>query len=177
MTTKRRGPVKSVEFPSSARMMPATQGMLRLVRDELVQKIDASEERSIARDDELRADIAELRGEVRALDAKVDALEAKIDAKVATLDAKIDALEAKIDARFSALEAKIDAQEHRHRAELQEIRALVTQHLALNEEQTAQNGIALEAVTGMIQRQNRLENTLNELRDLVYEFVRSNRAR
>lgn len=159
MTTKRRGPVKSVEFPSSARMMPATQGMLRLVRDELVQKIDASEERSIARDDELRADIAELRGEVRALDAKVDALEAKIDA------------------RFSALEAKIDAQEHRHRAELQEIRALVTQHLALNEEQTAQNGIALEAVTGMIQRQNRLENTLNELRDLLYEFVRSNRAR
>ena len=128
--------------------------MVRLVRDELVQRIDAAEERSAARDEALRTEIVELRGRVDALDAKVDA--------------KFNALDAKIDTRFNAL-----AQEMR--AGFHELHAMRARDLALNEEQTAQNSIALEAVTGMIDRQNRLEKGLGELRDLLYELVQSSR--
>jgi chromosome segregation ATPase len=142
--------------------------MVRLVRDELVQRIDAAEERSAARDEALRTEIVELRGRVDALDAKVDALDAKVDALDAKVDAKFNALDAKIDTRFNAL-----AQEMR--AGFHELHAMRARDLALNEEQTAQNSIALEAVTGMIDRQNRLEKGLGELRDLLYELVQSSR--
>ena len=150
MATPRKKPIKAVEFPETARLMPATQGMVRLVRDELVQRIDAAEERSAARDEGLRTGIVELQG------------------RVASLDAKFDALDAKIDTRFNAL-----AQEMR--AGFHELHAMRARDLALNEEQTAQNSIALEAVTGMIDRQNRLEKGLGELRDLLYELVQSSR--
>lgn len=159
MATPRKKPIKAVEFPETARLMPATQGMVRLVRDELVQRIDAAEERSAARDEELRTGIVELQGRVDALDAKVDALDAKFDAK-------FDALDAKIDAKFNALA-------HEMRAKFHELHAMRARELALNEEQTAQNGIALEAVTGMIDRQNRLEKSLGELRELIHELVHS----
>lgn len=148
MATPRKKPIKAVEFPETARLMPATQGMVRLVRDELVQRIDAAEERSAARDEGLRTGIVELRGRVDALDAKFDALDAKIDTKFNELG-------------------------HEMRAKFHELHAMRARDLALNEEQTAQNGIALEAVTGMIDRQNRLEKSLGELRELIHELVHS----
>lgn len=148
MATPRKKPIKAVEFPETARLMPATQGMVRLVRDELVQRIDAAEERSAARDEGLRTGIVELQG------------------RVASLDAKFDALDAKIDTKFNELG-------HEMRAKFHELHAMRARDLALNEEQTAQNGIALEAVTGMIDRQNRLEKSLGELRELIHELVHS----
>jgi chromosome segregation ATPase len=161
MVTKRKGPVKAVEFPETTRTMPASQGMLRLVRDELAHRIDAAEERSAARDAEIRAEVAELRGKVGALDAKVDALDKKFEAKINALDEKID--------------AKFDTLSHEMHAGFQVMQSMMARCLALNEEQARQNSIVLEAVVGVRQRQDRQEKSHEELWTFVHDPGRANK--
>lgn len=69
------------------------------LRDELVARIDAGDDRSAARID--------------ALDSKIDGLESRLDARIdgleSRLDARIDALDAKLDDRFDRVTAVMDA--------------------------------------------------------------------
>jgi hypothetical protein len=150
-------PVRVVDFPENARTMPATQGMLVLVRDELKHLIAAPEERVTAK--------------IVETNARLDRVEARLDAQ----DAKLEAFKRHFDARLDAQDAKIEAFMHRVEAALEEQRAFVTRILALAEEQRSHSAVAIEAITLMIGRQDRQEKRTNELEELVYAFVRGQR--
>ena len=160
--------------------MPATQGMLMAVRDELKHEIAASEKRTLTR-------VEEVRGELGArIDAVRNELGARIDAVHSELGARIDAVRNELGARIDALTVRVDridanVQElrvsvSRLEAAVEKLHAVTMRGLALNEQQDARNAIVLEAVTGMIDRQNRIEKRQDEQEELLRLLIRGPRA-
>ena len=66
MSTDRPEAAKTIEFPVTTRMMPATQGMLMLVRDELTERITLVEVRLTQQLTTVRSEIREKTSEIRA---------------------------------------------------------------------------------------------------------------
>ena len=171
--------------------MPATQGMLMAVRDELKHEIAASEKRTLTRVEEVRGELGARIDAVRnELGARIDTvhseLGARIDAVHSELGARIDAVRNELGARIDALTVRVDridanVQElrvsvSRLEAAVEKLHAVTMRGLALNEQQDARNAIVLEAVTGMIDRQNRIEKRQDEQEELLRLLIRGPRA-
>src|SRR5262249_21117158 len=105
-----------IVVPSSLREVAASRAMLWAVRDELVERMSASE--------------------------------------------------ARWDARFVTLESRFDELRHDLRADVARITVLV-------EEQNARNAIVLEAIRGMIDRQDRVELRLDGVEGTVSSLATS----
>jgi hypothetical protein len=103
---------KGLRTPISAevRALPATQGMLAEVRNELLERITA--------------------------------------------------LDVRLTGRIDAVEARLSEQMHLLAADVARLGALL-------EEQNARNAIVLEALTGMIERQDRADRRMDALEDMV----------
>jgi chromosome segregation ATPase len=133
-----------------AKDVPATQGMLRLVKTELVSEMDS-----------------------RFL--KVDAQFKKVDARFSEIDArfkKIDARFSEIDAKLNRLEARIDELT----AIVHHMAAEMTRMMVMNEEQNSRNQIVLEGLSGLYHRQERSETRMAEVERLVHALARSGRG-
>lgn len=140
-----------------AKSLPATQGMLALVRDEL--KADG------------RTIRAEMRAGFKKIDARFDKMEARfssIDARFSSIDARFNEMEARfssIDARFNEIDARfnqMDARFGKLDAQLLEMKVMM-------EAQDTRNLAAYEAFMGMVHRQSRLEDR----QDQVETWMRS----
>ena len=160
MTTPRKTPKKkaTAKVPRGTKEMPATQGMLMAVRDELKHEIAASEKRTYARIEEVRG---ELLGEIAASEKRTNARIDELSARVDKLDANVQELRVSV----ARLEAAVE-----------KLHAVAMRGLALNEQQDARNAIVLEAVTGMIDRQNRIEKRQDEQEELLRLVIRGLRA-
>ena len=144
--TVKRGSLVKRPLPERSRDVPATQGMLEGVRSELKSEI-----RSVR--SEMNSRFIEVHSKI---DATSASLNARMDALDASLNARMDALDASLNARMDALSAKIDAQ-------FETMNATLFRMAVLSEEQRAENRIVLEALTGMMQRQDRLEGRVDVL--------------
>ena len=130
---------------SSHNDLPASVGLVKEVRSELVARITSVDLK-----------LASVDVNVASLDAKIDS----VDAKVASLDAKIDS----VDAKFYSLDAKIDSVEKRLESKIEQVLVAVHRTQTLMEEQRSENRIVLDGLQNVIQRQDRMETELVELR-------------
>ena len=111
--------------------IPATQGMLHLVRRELKSEIRSSRSHS---------------------DSRFNTLESRFK--------DVDARFAQVDARFNQVMGAI----HQLTSEVARIGTLV-------EEQNSRNQIVLEALTGIYQRQDRVESRMDRVEELVHSIA------
>jgi uncharacterized protein YhaN len=122
-------------------------------------KIDSSK----LRHDELPASVGlvkeirnELLAEIRSLDHKLGSVDHRVD----SLDHKVDSLDHKVD----SLEHKVDSLEHRMMAKFEESLAVAHRTQVLMEEQRNENRIVFDGLKTFIERQNRMETELAEVR-------------
>jgi chromosome segregation ATPase len=147
--------VSVFKLSARAKDLPATQGMLDLVRSEL------------------KADNRELRSEMSAGFKEVDARFNGVDARFNKIDARFNEVDArfnKIDARFSEVDARFDRMEARFDrvdANIHHMSSEIFRMSALMEEQNAKNNVVLEALTGLALRQTRVETRVDNVESLV----------
>ncbi len=128
---KRTSSLPKLPLPPETRDLPATQGMLQLVRTELRSEMKAGFSNVDKRFDEVRAMIHDLSATVHGLSASVHGLSASV-----------------------------------HRVE-----ASVAHQSMLAEEQNSRNLIVLEGLTGLGQRQTRVELRMDETWELVRSYA------
>jgi chromosome segregation ATPase len=137
-------------FVTGSKDLPATQGMLQLVRTELKSEMKAG---------------------FRGIDAKLD----EMNSKFSTMDAKFSDIGARfngVEGRFNAIDAKfsrVDARFNHMDSKFEQVLSEVSRIGLLVEEQNSKNQIVLEGLTSLWQRQERIENRT----DAVEKFVRS----
>lgn len=147
MSAKRALRTSEAQLPPKSKDLPATQGMLQLVRTEL------------------KADVRELRSSMTAEFKQVDAKFNHVDARFNQIDARFN----QVDARFNETDAKIErvlGAVHRVASEVARIGVLV-------EEQNSKNRIVLEGLTGLAQRQDRVESGFADIQKFVRSIARN----
>jgi chromosome segregation ATPase len=125
------------KYTPKAKDLPATQGILHLVRNELKENIL-----------EIKAELRKMNGKFVQVDAKFD----QVDAKFVQVDARFD----QVDARFDQMDAKMDAMKHELKGEISRLAVLV-------EEQNARNSIVLEGLSGLFYRQEKVEARIDNV--------------
>lgn len=148
--------------PLRSKDLPATQGMLLLLR-------------------------TEMKSEFRSQRAKTDTQFKKVDAKFKRIDARFNEMEArfdKVDARFNEMEGrfdKVDARFNEVHAKINDVAAAVQQVLVAVhqvaaqvakigisvEEQNSRNRITLEGHIGLAQRQDRIEARVDDVENQI----------
>ena len=128
---KRTSSLPKLPLPPETRDLPATQGMLQLVRTELRSEMKAGFSNVDKRFDEVRAMIHDLSATVHGLSASV----------------------------------------HRVEASVHQASADVAHQSMLAEEQNSRNLIVLEGLTGLGQRQTRVELRMDETWELVRSYA------
>ena len=123
-------------LPLHSRELPATQGMLHLVRTEL------------------KADIRGLRSEMKSGFRQMDSKFEQVDSRFSLVDSKLEHMNSKIE----------------------QIASDVARISLLMEEQNSRNQFTLEALTGLFNRQERVESRVNRIEDLVKVFVTQGRG-
>jgi chromosome segregation ATPase len=122
------------KYTPKTKDLPATQGIVHLVRNELKENIKG------------------MRSEMNARFNEVDARFNQVDARFSGHDARFKS----IDARFD----RVDAQLH-------DIRAEITRLAVIVEEQNHRNAIVLEGLSGLFNRQERVEKRTDEMEKVV----------
>jgi uncharacterized protein (UPF0335 family) len=130
----------------TAAELPVTRAMLTDVRTELLERIDQAKH-------ELGAEIAGVKAE---LGAEIAGVKAELRAGLHDMQAQIDGLRAEMRRGFHTLQAEI----HGIKAEVARIALLV-------EEQNARNKIVLDALAAFIDRQDRLEQRMDNVEETV----------
>ena len=143
--------------------LPASQGMLHLVRNEL------------------KSDIRELRCEMGAqfkqVDIKFVQLESKMNDKFAQVDsrfAQVDARFAQIDSRFDQVSVKflqIESKLEQVLGSVHQMASEISRMGILMEEQNSRNQIVLEGLTGLFQRQERVESRMDGVERVVQSIA------
>ncbi len=139
------------KLPPQAKDLPATQGIVHLVRKELKEDISS-----------LRH---EMKGEFRTVDARFKRVDARFD--------QVDARFNEVDARFNEVDAQFNdlRSEFAHLAsKVSHLSSEVTRMCVLMEEQHAKNNIVLEGLTGLFSRQERVEKRTDDLEKTVGSF-------
>jgi len=144
--------VQEVSFPLHSRELPATQGMLHLVRSEV------------------KADVRGLRSEMKSGFKQVDSRFEQMNARFAKIDARfsdIDARFAQIDARFLEMESRLESMT----ATLEKMASQMSRMELMIEEQNTRNQVVLEGLTGVYQRQFMSEERLKEVEAAVFSLA------
>lgn len=105
---------------------------------------------------ELRADIRSVQSELKAVESRLESKIFALDSKISKLDSKISTFDSKIstlDSKVSTLDSKIEKTiANTHRIQV------------LMEEQRSENRIVLDGLKNMMERQDRLESEIKEVR-------------
>lgn len=168
--------------------LPASVGLVKAVRNELISEIRSLDARVWARIDSVDAKIDSVGSRVDSLDAKIDSVSSRVDlldAKIdrldlnlnSKLDSKFDALvasmsavESKLDRRIDGLEATLESRWQQYQAGLYRIEVIV-------EEQRNENRIVLDGLRTVLDRQDRIEAEHRETRDMVVSLSKVVKAR
>jgi chromosome segregation ATPase len=129
------------KYTPKTKDLPATQGIVHLVRNELKENIKG------------------MRSEMNARFNEVDARFNQVDARFNQVDARFSGH----DARFKSIDARFD----RVDAQLHDIRAEITRLAVIVEEQNHRNAIVLEGLSGLFNRQERVEKRTDEMEKVV----------
>ena len=132
------------KYISRAKDVPATQGMLHLVRSEL------------------KADVRGLRSEMNSRFDQVDARFDQIDSRFSQMDSKFSQMESKFNSKFNQMDSKFE-----------QVLSAVARVGTLVEEQNSRNSVVLEGLTGLWQRQDRLETRMDKVESTVRSIARS----
>jgi chromosome segregation ATPase len=139
--------------------LPVTLEMLHLVRDDLRA--------------EIRSFQFGTEGRFKSIDARFEKIDRRfdqIDARFEQIDARFEQIDARfeqIDRRFERLEAKWEAKFDEFRTEIksdiEKIKSIAYQTHALIEEQNVRNGVVMDGLTFLFDRQDRSEARLNAI--------------
>ena len=143
--------LKAKKLPARRRDVPASNGFVSEVRDELKAEIRSVDRR-----------VDSLMSRFDAMDARFDAMDAKFEGRFSEMDSKFEQMDAKFAARAHAQDAKID-----------QILAVVHRVQAIVEESRSENRVALEALNGFVQRMDRLENRQDQVDETVRGLLRA----
>lgn len=135
-------PSSEPKFPPQSKDLPATQGMLQLVRRELK---------------------SEMRAGFRQMESRFD----QIDSRFAQMDsrfAQVDSGFAESNSRFAQMDSK-----------LEQVLSEVARIGLLVEEQNSRNRIVMEGLTGLFQRQERVEFKVDEVENMVKSIAARSR--
>lgn len=136
MLSKKKIP--KLPHPPKTRDLPASQGMLQLVREELKA--------------EMKTGFHKMESRFKAQDSKFSQIDSKFnsfEARFAQIDSRFD----QVDSRFAQVESRFEQVDSRFEQVLSEIARVGI----LVEEQNSRNRIVLEGLTGLFQRQDRVE--------------------
>ena len=155
-------------FASNSRELPATQGMLQLVRTEL--KADIGELRS-----EMKSGLSQIDARFSQVDAKFNDMESKfsqIDSRFSQIDSRFNQIDSRfnqVDSRFKQVDSRFDQMDSKFERVLSEVARVGV----LVEEQNSNNRVVLEGLTGLWQRQERVECRVDDVEKLVQSIARS----
>lgn len=143
-------------FAPKDRDLPATQGMVQLVRTELKAEMRAGFKKMDARFAQMEERFASHDGRFSRMEerfAEIDGRFAQIDGRFAQIDQRF----VQIDQRF----AKVDEQFALVHAGMAELTAQVSRVAIAVEEQNARNRVVMDALSGLWTRQERLEEKVD----------------
>jgi chromosome segregation ATPase len=146
---KRAAPSQSnpkFKFTSRSKDLPASQGMLHLVRSEL------------------KADIRGLHSEMNSRFDQVDARFNQIDARFNQIDSRFK----QMDSKFSQMDSKFNQMD----SKFEQVLSAVARVGTGVEEQNSRNRVVLEGLTGLWQRQDRLETRVDKVESTVRSIAR-----
>ena len=147
--------------------------MLHLVRRELKSEIRSSRSHSDSRFNTLESRFKDIDGRFNDVDARFK----KIDARFNEVDARFDKVDARfkeIDARFDRVDARfaqVDARFDQVMGAIHQLTSEVARIGTLVEEQNSRNQIVLEALTGLYQRQDRVESRMDRNEELFHSIA------
>ncbi len=150
-------PAKSKTPPVRSEDLPATQGMLKLFRKESTFETRSLRSEMNAGFKQVDAHFNQIDGRFKEMDARFN----QIDARFNQIDARFD----QVDARFKEVDArfdKVDVRLNQMDAKIDKVLAEVARLGTMMEEQRAENRVALEALSGLFQRQERLETRVEK---------------
>lgn len=126
--------------------LPASVGLVREVRAELGAEIQAVEHRLGAR----------IMGVENSLSSRMNSLESRLDSRMDSLESKIVIQGKEMDQKFEVMNGQ-----------LQQVIASTHRAEVLMEEQRSENRIVLDGIKTMIDRQNRTETDIQEIRESI----------
>jgi chromosome segregation ATPase len=132
------------------RDMPATNGLVTEVRNELLAKMSEHDHK-----------FAELGHKIDSLDHKVNSLDHKID----SLDHKVDSVDHRLSGEIQKLSGKIE-----------NLTASVHRSQALMEEQRSENRVVLDGIKLLMQRQDRTDADLKDMSKTLNWLARAKAA-
>ena len=141
--------------------LPATQGMLHLVRSELKAEMRAGFSNVDARFNQVDA-------RFNKVDARFDEVRVEFSKVYAELN-KMNARFNKIDARFNEMDGKFNGLNSKFELVLSEVHRIGL----MVEEQNSRNTVVLEGLTGLFRRQEHLESQTNEMQNTLSLLARS----
>jgi archaellum component FlaC len=160
----------TAKFNMRAKDLPATQGMLQLVRSELKAEMRSGFRKVDARFNQMEANFSGIDARFKTIDARFN----EVDARFSEVDARfnqIDARFSEIDARFSQVDSRLNTFDSKFEQVLSEIARVGF----LVEEQNSRNLVVLEGLTGLFQRQERLETRVDGIDSLVQSIAARSR--
>lgn len=182
---KKKVQLKSSALSVKSKNIPATQGMLYELRNELGSRIIATEyslEGKInAVENRLDARISTVESR---LDAKISAVENRLSAKISTLESRLTAVENRLDARICAVEHRLDSLDKKidsvkseilskMNSGFEKLSAQIHRIALIVEEQNARNKFALDGYVIVHEKQNILEKRVNEIEDNIKNISKS----
>lgn len=143
----------ALKKPIRSKDVPATRGMLYLVRDELNHSITSLEHKMVGGFKDVDARFNESDAKFKSIDARFNEMEARFK----EIDARFDKMEARfaeIDARFDKMEARFEKIE----AKLEQVLSAVHRIGLLVEEQNVRNKYVLDGYAQLYEQINKSKN-------------------
>jgi chromosome segregation ATPase len=168
---KRKPKTTEFNYSPKDKDLPATQGMLWLVRSELRADYRGIRSETSAGFKQVDSKHSQFDARFKEIDARFNEVDARfneVDARFKEVDARFDRVDARFDqmeARFNQIDARFDTMDSKFERVLSEISRIGL----IVEEQNARNRVVMEGLTGLWQRQDRVEKRV----DLVEETVQS----
>lgn len=170
------------QFVPKTKDLPATQGMLQLVRTELKADIRGLESKMKSgfkqvdsRFDQMEARFNKIDSQFSQTDSKFSQLDSKfsqIDSKFSQIDSKFSQIDSRfnqVDSRFNQIDSRFDQMD----SKFEQVLAEVSRIGVLVEEQNSRNNIVMEGLSGLWHRQQRVETRVDEIEKLVRSIAHS----
>jgi len=130
--------------------------------------------------DELKSEIRSQGKRFDSIDKRFDSVDKKfdsIDKKFESIDKRFESIDKRfdsVDKRFDSLEAKMDSMGDRLSADIRRVSVDVHRVIAIVEEQNNRNKIVLDGYQSLYDRQDRVENRMDELTNFILNFKKLN---
>ena len=164
-TAKRAGNPEFKLGPEVQRLshdtVPATVGLVKEVRGELYSEIHVVQEKLDSMDSKFEHKLNTMD---KKFEQKLDAMDSKFEHKLDTMDKKFEHRFDSLDKKF---EQKLDAMNHQIAQNFEASMAVAHRTQVLMEEQRGENKIVLDGIKSVMERQDRVDVELMEIRGAI----------